>query len=181
MPSTLARAIKILEERAEDDPALAETVAFLAKDARGPDDPFASPSDGVLAAARSVNERRLEQRRRTRVAGALDTAEVVALIHSIRDRKGVDRRRRRGNLLGWQVGGRTLHPAWQFNRHVGDTRPGLRRVLEALRQVTHDAQAADALMSASREDLGGRTLADLFVNEQIDTVVRLILSAGDQS
>jgi len=124
----------------------------------------------VVAAAQTVNERRLRQRREG--IGGLDTADVVQLIGSISDRKGVDRRRRRGQLLGWRVGARTLHPTWQFDPRLGDTRPGLTRVLAALAEATSDAQTADALMTAPREDLDGRTLADLFAAGQLEWLRR---------
>ena len=176
---SVARAIRVLEERAAFDLELAEAVVFLAGDADGPEDPFGRPAAGVVAAARAVNERRLRQRREG--LDGLDTAEVVGLIGSISDRKGVDRRRRRGQLLGWRVGTRTLHPAWQFDRRLGDTRPGLTRVLAALAEVTSDAQTADALMTAPRDDLDGRTLADLFAAGRLETALRLIRMAGDQS
>jgi hypothetical protein len=114
-------------------------------------------------------------------ANALDTAEVVALIGSINDRKGVDRRRRRGQLLGWRAGARTLHPTWQFDRRLGETRPGLARVLAALAEIAPDAQAADALMSTPREDVGGRSLAELFTTGRVETVVRLVRAGGDHS
>jgi hypothetical protein len=37
------------------------------------------------------------------------------------------------------------------------------------------------LMTTPRRDLDDGTLADLFARGQIETVVRLILTAGDQS
>jgi len=181
MVATVAQAIKLLEERASEDEALAEAVLFLADEVDGPDDPFAVPGGEALAAARVVNERRQRQRRESRDAAALDTAQVVDLIRSINDRKGVDRRRRRGQLLGWRTGTHTLHPAWQFDRRVGDTRPGLTALLAALAEVTVDPQGADALMTTPRADLQDRTLADLFAAGRVDTVVRLVLAAGDQS
>ena len=179
MAESVARAIRVLEERAGQDRALAEAVLFLADDVDGPNDPFAHPGAAVVAAARAVNERRLRERREA--TGGLDTAEVVGLIRSISDRKGVDRRRRRGQLLGWRVGTGTLHPRWQFDRRLGETRPGLAQVLAALAEVTSDPRTADALLSAARDDLDGRTLADLFAAGQVETVVRLIGMAGDQS
>ena len=103
------------------------------------------------------------------------------LVRSISDRKGVDRRRRRGQLLGWRAGSRTLHPAWQFDPRRGETRSGLPAVLDALSEVAPDPEAADALMTAAREDLGGRTLADLLAAGRVETVVRLVRAAGDQS
>lgn len=179
--TTLPQAIRVLEDKAAEDPALAEAVKFLATASTGPADPFADPGSGVLAAARAVNERRQGQRSLERMQRAVDTGGVVEIITSINDRKGVDRRRHRGQLLGWKVGRATMHPIWQFDRSRGDTRPGLERVLAALRDVTDDPIVADALMSAPRSDLGGATLADLFARGRVETTIRLILSAGDQS
>lgn len=181
MALTVAEAIKVLEDRARNDAAVAETVLFLAGEVDGPVDPFTGSRPEVLGAARAVNARRHRQRREALAGRALDTAEVVALITSINDRKGVDRRRRRGQLLGWRSGARTLHPAWQFDTRRGDTRPDLARVLAALTEVAPDPRTADALMSTPREDLEGRTLADLFAAGRVETAVRLILAAGDQS
>jgi len=181
MATTLAEAIRALHRDAESDPALAETIQLLAEDGDGPDEPFADPGRAVRDAARRVNERRLDGRRAALHDRAIDTAGVIELIDSIQDRKGVDRRRRRGRLMGFRVGRRTLHPEWQFDRGRGDTRPGLEQVLSAIREVATDALAADALMTMPRPDMDGETLAELFARGQIETVVRLILAAGDQS
>ena len=53
--------------------------------------------------------------------------------------------------------------------------------VDALSEVAPDPQAADALMRAPREDLDGRTLADLLASGQIETVLRLVRAARDQS
>ncbi len=180
MALSVAEAVRVLGARAVDDPSLAETLRYLANDT-GADDPFAIPPESVLATTRWVNERRQIERDEERRAATLDTAAVVGAIVSIRDRRGVDRRRRRGQLLGWRSGAGTLHPVWQFDRSRGDTRFGLARVIAALGEVTSDARAADALMRASREDLDGRSLAELFASGRIETVVRLILASADQS
>jgi hypothetical protein len=181
MATTLAEAIQVLHKQAQNDPALADTVRWLAEDVGGPDRPFSDPGPAVRHAARLVNEGRRRERRTTLHDRTLDTAEVVEILGSIRDRKGVDRRRRRGQLMGWRSGRRTLHPEWQFDRLRGDTRAGLEQVLEALREVTPDPVVADALMTTPREDLHGGTLADLLARGRIETVVRLILASGDQS
>jgi hypothetical protein len=181
MPTTVANAIKVLEERSSRDADLAEAVVFLAAGAEGPGRPFDRPASSVLRAAAQVNERRQRRRHRLIPPLALATAEVVDLVRSISDRKGVDRRRRRGQLLGWRAGASTQHPAWQFDARRGDTRPGLPAVLEALSEVAPDPEAADALMRAPREDLDGRTLADLLAAGQIETVLRLVRAAQDQS
>jgi len=181
MTTTLAEAIRVLWKHAETDPALAETVLLLAEDAAGPDEPFAEPSQAVRGAALLVNERRQRERRAALLDQTIDTAEIIELIESIQDRKGVDRRRRRGRLMGWRAGRRTLHPEWQFDRRLGDTRPGLERVLAALDEVASDPLVAQALMTTPRDDLDGGTLAELFARGQLETVVRLILAAGDQS
>jgi hypothetical protein len=181
MVTTLAHAIRVLERQTSEDPGLAEAVLYMAQDAVGADDPFADVPAGALRAAQVVNERRLRERREASSASALDTAEVVTLLHSVNDRKGVDRRRRRGQLLAWRSGTHSLHPAWQFDQRRGETRPGLPLVLDALSQVTADPQAADALMRAPREDLGGQSLADLLASDRPETAVRLILASVEQS
>ncbi|HEX3947346.1 MAG TPA: hypothetical protein VHW47_06550 [Acidimicrobiales bacterium] len=178
---TAARAIRVLEERVNVDAALAEVLVFLADESAGPADPFTAPPEGILEAARRVSLRRSTERRAARLAGALDTAEVVALVGPLNDRRAVDRRRHRGQLLGWRAGARTLHPDWQFDARRGETRTGLPMVLAALAEVRADPEAMDQLMRAPREDLGGRTLADLFGAGQLETVVALVRAAGDQS
>ncbi len=102
MTTTLNEAIRVLRKHAETDPALAETVLLLAEDAAGPDEPFAEPSQAVRGAARLVNERRQRERRAALLDQTIDTAEIIEIIESIQDRKGVDRRRRRGRLMGWR-------------------------------------------------------------------------------
>ena len=180
MALSVSEAVRMLGARAADDPGLAETLRYLADDS-GADDPFAVPPQSVMSTARRVNERRQIERDEERRAGALDTAAVVEVIASIHDRRGVDRRRRRGQLLGWRSGSATLHPAWQFDQSRGDTRHGLARVIAALGEVTPDGQAADALMRAARDDLDGSSLAELFAAGRVETVVRLILASADQS
>ena len=181
MSLSVAEAVRRLGERADEDAGLAETLRYLAEDDAGPDDPFARQAESLLAAARTVSDRRRQARLQARQAAALDTGQVVNVLSSVHDRKGVDRRRRRGQLLGWRSGARTLHPAWQFDPSRGDTRQGLSGLIEALRAVTPDAQAADALMTAAREDLDGRSLADLFAEGHVETVKRLVLATADQS
>lgn len=175
----IAAVLGRLEDRARDDDGLAETLAFLAAD----DDvePFARPSAAVLAEVRSVNARRQLARTRALASRSLTSAQVVELIGSMSDRRAVDRRRSRGRLLGVKVGYTVLHPEWQFDRRIGEARRGLDRVLKALAEVTDDPVAADALLTEPRADLGGRTLAQVFADGDVDLVVRLLRLAGDQS
>lgn len=176
---TLERALQRLRRKAESDDRFAEVVEFLA----GEDvaDPWAPPPRPVLAAARSLTRTRQDADRAEFASRALDTGEVVALIGSISDRKAVDRRRKREALLGVRAGRRMLHPDWQFDRRRGDTRDGLTPVLDALRQVTVDPLAADAVMTTPQVDLGGRNIAAVFADGDIGLAVRLIRMAGDQS
>jgi hypothetical protein len=181
MAISVAAAVKVLSERAHEDPELADTLRYLAQRDAGPGDPFGTPAPTVRAAARRINRSRQADRLSTRRLDTLDTAGVVRLVASLQDRRGVDRRRRRGQLLGWTSGARTLHPIWQFDPARGETRPGLAAVIAALGQVTLDPQGADELMRAPREDLKGRNLADLFATGRVQTVVRMILASADQS
>ena len=56
--TTLTNAIRVLETKATEDPALAEALRYLAVGSDSPVDPFVDPGSGVMAAARTVNERR---------------------------------------------------------------------------------------------------------------------------
>lgn len=171
--------IERLRSRAAEDADIAETLVYLAERREG--DPFERPGEVVLASARDVNARRQAARRENLAGRALTTRAVVELVGSMSDRRAVDRRRHRGRLLGLKVGRTVLHPDWQFDRRRGDTRPGLPRVLEALREVSDDPFVADALMVAPRGELGGRSVAEVFADGDLELAVRLILLSGDQS
>lgn len=169
-----------LADRVREDDGLAETLAFLAEDDVAVD-PFARPSGAVLSAARRVNNGRASQRRTALAEGALTTSQVVELIGSMSDRRAVDRRRRRGGLLGVKTGNTVWHPAWQFDQRSGDTRPGLRPILEALAEVTGDPVAANAFMTAPHPELAGRAIADVFADGDINRAVTVIRLGADQS
>jgi hypothetical protein len=127
---TLTAALDRLRERAESDPSLVETLEHLA-DADPVEDPFATPADDVAKLARTINRKRQTDRLAELRARSVTTGQVVELVASISDRKGVDRRRARGALLGIRAGNQMLHPAWQFDLRSGDTLPGLSVVLAA--------------------------------------------------
>lgn len=177
--ATLDRVLERLRSKAEANEDVAEVLEFLAADSVV--DPFGHPGEAVVAVARAINRRRHQERHDEFRSRALSTPDVVALIGSMSNRKAVDRRRRRGTLLGVRVGNETLHPDWQFDRRRGDTREGLERILGALHQVTSDVLAADALMIVPRQDLGGVSVADVFADGDVELAVRLVAMAGDQS
>jgi hypothetical protein len=167
---------------AEADDTFADALAFLAKThLEADDDPFARPGDEALTVARHMNASRLDARRQALLDDALTTAQVVQLIPTAGDRRAVDRRRHRGTLLGIKVGNAVYHPAWQFDRRAGETRPGLPEVLAALGEVTADAMAAHQLMTVPQDRLDGRSLAEPFAEGDVDRTVTLIRLAGDQS
>lgn len=58
---------------------------------------------------------------------------------------------------------------------------GCHGVLEALAAITDDPLSADALMTAARPDVGGRSSADAFAEDDVDAAVTLITPASDQS
>lgn len=177
---TIDRTIERLRHQAGEDAELAEALEFLA-DATSTDDPFGIVEDGVASAVSTINRRRRRDHTQDLRDRSLTTAQVVALVESISDRKGVDRRRQRGRLLGIKDGNVVRHPSWQFDPELGDSRPGLDRVLAALGELVADPDAADALMTTPRSDLGGGTLAALFADGDVELVLRLIGMAGDQS
>lgn len=180
--AAMGAVLEKLATHAEQDDAFAEALAFLAKTHLDVDaDPFDRPGDEVLAAARRMNDSRLDTRRRALLDDAFTTAQVVALIPSMSDRRAVDRRRHRGTLLGVKVGNTIYHPAWQFDRRTGETRPGLAHVLTALAEVTSDAMAAHQLMTAPHAQMDGRSLAEVFTDGDMDRTVAVIRLAADQS
>lgn len=177
---TLTATLDQLRERAQADPALEATLRHLVE-AGDVTDPFAVPPDDVRDLARRVNRRRQDERLTDVQSRSLTTRQVVDLLVSVSDRKGVDRRRARGNLLGIRLGNQVLHPAWQFDQRRGDTLPGLDQVLAALRDVTDDALDVDAIAMAPRPHTDGASIADLLADGDIDTAVALARMAGDQS
>ena len=177
---TLTALLERLRERAESDLAFFETLQHLA-DANPVADPFAVPDDDVVQVARTINRQRQTQQLTLLRARSLTTSQVVELVASISDRKGVDRRRARGALLGIRIGNHTLHPSWQFDRRRRDTHAGLRRVLAALSEVAADPLDADAIATAPRADTGGASVADLLADGNVDAAIALALLAGDQS
>jgi hypothetical protein len=180
--AAMGAVLEKLAGHAEADEAFAEALAFLAKTHLDiDDDPFAAPAEEVLTVARRMNASRLDAQRRALVGGSLTTAGFFELVETMNDRRAVDRRRHRGTLLGVKVGNTTYHPTWQFDRRAGDTRGGLPEILTALREVTTDPLAAHQLMVAPQDRMGGRSIADVFADGDIDTALALIHLAGDQS
>ena len=176
----LAAVLDHLRERAESDPSLVETLQHLV-DAEPVSDPFAAPADDVAELARTVNRQRQADRASELRARCLTTGQVVELVPSISDRKGVDRRRARGALLGIRSGNQMLHPTWQFDRRRRDTLPALGRVLSALSEVASDPIDADAIATTPRAEADGASVADLLAAGHIDAAVALVHLAGDQS
>lgn len=177
---TLSVVFDRLRERAESDPALLETLQHLV-DSEPAVDPFAAPAEDVAELARTLNEQRQADRLSQLRARSLTTGQVVELVPSISDRKGVDRRRARGTLLGIPIGKQMLHPSWQFDHRRGDTLAGSRRVLAALAEVASDGLDADAIATTPRAEADGASVADLLADGHIDAAVALTQLAGDQS
>ena len=110
---------------------------------------------------RTINRQRQADRLAELRERSLTTGQVVELVASISDRKGVDRRRARGALLGIRTGNQMLHPAWQFDHRRQDTLPGLPLVLAALSEVAADGLDADAIATTPRADVDGACVAQL--------------------
>ncbi len=177
---TVGTVLDRLRARAEHDPALLETLEYLASSEVG--DPFDDPPTSARELARELNARRQQDRADDLRRRSLTTREVVDLVGSITDRKAVDRRRHRGTLLGIAgISRQTLHPRWQFDGRRGDTHPGLDEVLAALRDVVTDPMDVDALATAPQPAAGGVSIAELLADGDVDAAVSLARLAGDQS
>lgn len=153
--------VRAAEQR---DPSVREVLEVIAGRKR----PVTPTSHQV---ARVVNAERGAELREAFTADALSSREVAELL-DVADHRAVAGRRSRGTLLGWTIGNETYHPAWQF-ADVG-TVPGLTAVVKALGEVTGSVLVADRIMRREREDLDGRSLADLLADGQHELVVRLI-------
>ena len=139
-------------ERARHEPAFATVLEAILE---------APPADDralTEVAARQVNDVRRQHALAEFRAGALTTAEVrerlgrssVQAVHVLRSR---------GRLIGRTVGNVTYFPAWQLEG--GALRDDLPRLLEALGRFTDDAVAADRVMRLRRDELGGKSIADV--------------------
>ena len=179
MTVTLDAALDRIRARAEGDPEFASAVRAMADD--GVVDPFAPPGAAVVQAARSVNRRRQATRDAALRDLSFTTPQVVDLLVSVADRKGVDRRRRRGSLIGIRSGRDTLHPAWQFDPRRRDTWVGLAQVVAALRSVSEDAIELHAIATAPGASVDGRSIAELLAAGEVDGAVSAARMAGDQS
>lgn len=179
--TTLERDLGKVRELAQHNDSVAATVAFLADEGAVDDDPFGRPPEPLLAAVRRLNERRGAQRDNELQARSLTTAEVIDLLDGISGRAGVDRRRKRGRLIGVPHGRTTLHPAWQFSSDRRATREGLQDVLDALRERTDDPVMIDEMATVSQPDAGGASIAELLATGRVELAVRLARLAGDQS
>ena len=177
---TLTAVLDRLRERAESDPSLLATLEHLA-DADPVEDPFSAPADDLAKLARTINRQRPADRLTALRDRSLTTGQVVELVASISDRKGVDRRRARGTLLGIRAGNQMLHPTWQFDPRRQDTFPGLPLVLAALAEAAADALDADAIATTPRVDAGGASVAELLAAGRTEAAVTLVRLAGDQS
>jgi len=181
MTTTLERDLHKVRELAQHNESVAAAVSFLADDHAADDDPFARPPEPLLGAARHVNELRHAQHDSELRARSLTTAEVVELVDGLSGRAAVDRRRKRGRLLGVSHGRTTLHPAWQFSPVRHATREGLEAVLDALHEHTHDPATVDAIATAPQPDAGDTSIAELLATGRVELAVRLARMAGDQS
>jgi hypothetical protein len=167
-PETLPPAVHDgLDEAARRDPDLRDTLELLA--GHRPHRPDRATL--LRRTARHLNQQRGLQLRDAFVERAL-TSPQVAEILGVADHRAVQGRRARRTLLGWTIGNETYHPDWQFTDD--GTVVGLAPVVRALGAVTSSPLAADRIMRHARDELDGRSLADLLADGRSDLVVRLI-------
>lgn len=179
MAITLDAALDRIRVRAESDPAFADAVVGIAQGEVG--DPFDHPDQTTLDLAQGLNRRRQISRHADLRGRSLTTPQVVTLLSSVSDRKGVDRRRKRGALLGIKVGRQTFHPIWQFDQRRRGTWDGLGDVLAALAGASADAIEVHAIATASGAATDGRSIAELLAAGEVDAAVQAAVLAGDQS
>lgn len=163
---------------------LADRVAARARSDAG----FAEVLDTIMAApttprgtleriaAQAINDQRRATLTQEFVDGSLPTPRVQTLL-GFKSPQAVHRLRSRGKLLGAAVGNRTWFPAWQFDddRLRGD----LPQILELVGRFTADPMAADRIMRLTRDELGGRSIAEALRHRKTaDTALQLLVALG---
>lgn len=153
-----------LDAAASRDPAVRHTLELIAGYRE-------QPAHSVQPVARKLNAARGAELREAFIADAYTSRQVAELL-DVADHRAVAGRRSRHTLLGWTIGNETYHPTWQFT-DTGPV-PGLGAVVKALTALTSSPLAADRLMRRRRDDLDGRSLAELLAEGNSGLVVRLI-------
>jgi hypothetical protein len=157
-----------IEQRASRDPGFAGILAVLV------DAPTSGAGQYVRVTARELNRLRKDEVVHEFKAGALPTTDVQQLLR-LGTPQAVHQLRRRGKLIGLQLGNATWFPAWQFE--PGRVRPDLAAILERLARFTGDPIAADRIMRLVRDDIGGRSLSEALKDSEAASTAWTILGS----
>lgn len=179
MTSTRARVERLLVSDPGAETAVIAMLDWLESD-RG-DDPFGDVSPEVWAAVEHVSRERDEEYRTWVERTTWTTAEVVDFLASVNDRKGVDRRRKRGQLIGFRWGSTTRHPIWQFDPVTRDVWDGLALVIDAMHEGGSDGETMHLIGSSPSYDAGDLSIGALLEAGRVDTAVAVAHLSGDQS
>ena len=168
MSPSEAAVLARVEQRASHDPGFAGILAVLV------DAPTGGAGRYVREADRELNRRRLDDVVHEFKAAALPTAKVQRLLN-LGTPQAVHQLRRRGKVIGLQLGNATWFPAWQFES--GRLRPDLASILQTLARFTGDPIAADRVMRLVRHDLDDRSVSDALKDPQTSPTAWAILES----
>lgn len=140
-----------VEARANHDAEFARVLASLV------DAPTNAAGEFTHVAANRLNQQRRRDALERFRQDARSTADVQQLLN-LGTPQAVHRLRTRGKIIGRPIGNATWFPAWQFDG--GQLRAELAEILRLLSYFTNDTVAADRIMRLTRDDLGGRSVAD---------------------
>lgn len=150
--------LRAVGRRLDQDPSIGVTLQVLVEPDAAVEMDSGADVDRAVAAARELNQQRLNRRRDQFRSNSLTTSQVQELLGGVR-RQAVALRVANGGLLSLELGGRSYFPDWQFTDD--GVVPGLRDLLSALRAGGRGVLAADAVMRTAVPEEGGHTPAQL--------------------
>jgi len=137
---------------------------------------LADPSDETTKElARTLNAYREATALRELRARSYTTADVAELLGGV-SRQAVSARVAKGRLMSIEISGRSYFPAWQFV----DGRPakGLAEMIAALNELGEDTLSADAVMRTTLPEEGGRSIAELLADGDVERALHYIWAVG---
>lgn len=141
------------------------------------------PPDVPMSTLRSMNAALRARQLDDAVAAAASAQEVVGLLASVNDRRGVQSRAARGRLLSFKAndGRSAMYPRWQFDPVAKETIPDIERWIEACAtRFAGDVVAFDHFVRAEQARLGGQSIAGLLTSRRWDAAYAVAIAVRDQ-
>lgn len=172
MPTNRRTLLAAVERRLTQEP---ESVLPALRLIAYPDAILDPVDESTVALAKTLNAHRMVSRLRELRARSYTTAEVADMLGGM-SRQAVSQRVAKGRLMAIQISGKAYFPAWQFV----DGRPvdRLDEMIAALTEIGEDTFSADAVMRTALPEEGGRTIADVLADGDVDLALHYVRAVG---